>query len=149
MVKMLDIISFIINEFHDMLMEIFDVIGFNFDDKQLHFIIIGIIGIIMYVIVNQIFKALSKISIEVVSFVYTFTVLVVIVFAIEIEQKITGRGNMDFGDIVAGLWGFIYIFSIYVLIKVAIYLLKKLYKNIKDNKNQKKSGTSFSTKEDA
>ncbi len=147
--KMLQLTSFIINEFHDLLIKIFDVLGCNFDDKQLHFIIIGIIGIIMYLIVNQIFKALSKISIEVVSFVYTFTVLVVIVFAIEIEQKITGRGAMDFADIVAGLWGFIYIFSFYVLVKVTIYLLKKLYNHIKDNKNQKKSGTSFSTKEDA
>ena len=47
----------------------------------------------IYVLVDKIFKAMSKYSISILSFIYTFTVLIVIVFGIEIEQKITKRGK--------------------------------------------------------
>lgn len=52
--------------------------------------------------------------------------MVVFVFAIEIEQKITKRGNMEFKDITAGLWGFLEFFGVYLAIKLVIYLIKKL-----------------------
>ena len=54
-----------------------------------------------FVVVQFLFRFLSKWSITVISFIYTLTVLLVIVFAIEIQQKITGRGNMEFADAVS------------------------------------------------
>ncbi|ODA40259.1 hypothetical protein DSBG_2945 [Desulfosporosinus sp. BG] len=47
-------------------------------------------------------------------------------FAIEIEQKITGRGHMEFQDILEGLWGFLVAFLIYVGCVMIVYYLKKL-----------------------
>lgn len=52
--------------------------------------------------------------------------MVVFVFAIEIEQKLTGRGKMEFADVTAGLWGFIEFFGVYLVIKLLVYLVKKL-----------------------
>jgi ABC-type amino acid transport system permease subunit len=104
------------NYLHDFFIWLFSAFGFHLSDKQLHFIIVAAIGMIIYIITNKLFKVLVKLNIAVISFIYTFTVLVVFVFAIEIEQKITNRGTMDFSDIVAGLWGFVIIFAAYLLL---------------------------------
>ena len=39
-----------------------------------------------------------------------FTLIIVITFAIEIGQKVTNTGNMEFADIVFGVVGFIVMF---------------------------------------
>ena len=78
-------------------------------------------------IVNKSFKYLVRYSLTAISFIYTFTVLVVLVFAIEIGQKLTGRGNMEFQDIVEGLWGFLVAFAIYLGIVIVVRWLKKIF----------------------
>lgn len=125
MVYLLKLISSTTNNIHDLLISIFKLLGFNLTDKQLHFLIIGIIGMFTFFIVNLLFKYISKYSITAISFIYTFTIMVVFVFAIEIEQKITKRGNMEFKDITAGLWGFLEFFGVYLAIKLLLFLIKK------------------------
>ena len=125
MIQILKIIVAIINELHDLLIKLSSGFGLHYNDKQLHFIIIGVIGMFIYVIVDKLFKAMSKYNISILSFIYTFTVLIVIVFGIEIEQKITSSGKMEFSDIMAGLWGFTAFFIIYLIIYNLICFLKK------------------------
>lgn len=138
MVKMLKLMVAIVNKLHD-LIESFSS-GFNtqLDDKQLHFIVIAIIGMLIYFIVNMAFKAMAKYSISILSFIYTFTVLLVIVFAIELEQKLTNRGQMEFADIVAGVWGFIAVFAVYIIIYNLISFIKKSIKKMHTGKNIKR-----------
>jgi hypothetical protein len=120
----------IINTLHDLIFAITNRAGWNLTDKDLHLWVFGIVGILAFVVVNVVFKYLAQYSITAISFIYTFTVLVVIVFAIEIQQKITGRGNMEFHDAVISLWGFILFFAGYLAIKGIFNLIKKLfYKN--------------------
>jgi hypothetical protein len=88
----------------------------------------GFIGMTLYLFVNTIFKKVAKLSVEIISFIYTSTVLLVLVFAIEIAQKITGGGVMEFEDIVAGVWGFVYVFGVYMVIRMGTYLIKRLYR---------------------
>lgn len=130
MTSLLKLISSITNNIHDLLIALFQTFGYNMTDKQLHFLIIGIIGMVTFLIVNVLFKYLAKYSISAISFIYTFTIMVVFVFAIEIEQKITKRGNMEFADITAGLWGFLEFFGVYLAIKLSIYLIKKGYSHL-------------------
>jgi hypothetical protein len=137
MIEILKFMSDILNQIHDLLIKIFKELGFVFNDKELHFIIIGIIGMLLYLFVNMAFKKIVRVSVEIISFIYTATVLLVLVFAIEIAQKITGGGVMEFQDIVAGIWGFIYIFSIYLVIRMGSYLIKKLYKFLIKKKDAK------------
>ncbi len=40
-----------------------------------------------------------------------FTLIVVITFAIEIGQKITNTGNMEFADILFGITGFVIMYA--------------------------------------
>lgn len=114
----------IINNIHDLLNQILGRLMPNLTDKNLHFLIIGIMGLFIFIITDYVFKKLSKLSISIIAFIYTFTVLIVIVFSIEIEQKITRRGNMEFADIVAGLWGFIVIVGIYIVLKALVHFVR-------------------------
>lgn len=132
MVELMKHLIDIVNNIHDFIQNLIKVFGANLTDKDLHFIVIGIIGIIIFFITQALFKWLSKYSITAISFIYSFTVLTVIVFAIEIEQKITKRGNMEFGDIVAGMNGFLFLFFIYVVIRVVVYCIKKIISIIKE-----------------
>lgn len=124
-----------VNNFHDKLQTLVSSLNLGWDDKHLHFVVIGVIGIVIFAITQLIFRWISKYSITALSFIYTFTVLLVIVFAIEIEQKITKRGNMEFGDITAGLIGFIYFFIAYSIVRIIHYLIK----NNKKGSRRKKS----------
>lgn len=127
---MKDVIIFmaeVVNNIHDKLNDIF---GLQMTDKELHFWIIGIIGIITFFVVYGCFKIVEKMkwSITILSFIYTLTVMVVLVFAIELQQAITNRGNMEFEDAVMGIWGFLVFFMVYCLLAVIVYLLVKIGK---------------------
>lgn len=120
----------IMNTIHDVLVDIF---GVHMTDKELHFWVIGIIGMVSFFVVYVFFKFIDKLkwSVTIFSFIYTFTGMVVLVFAIEIQQAITNRGNMEFQDAVAGLWGFILLFIVYAVISLAIYGIGKLIQKLK------------------
>jgi Ca2+/Na+ antiporter len=127
----------VVNIIHDLLMDLFNSMGYTLTDKDLHFWVIGIIGMFLFVFTHLIFKVISKWSIMAISFVYTFTVLIIIVFAIEIEQKITGRGNMEFADVMAGLYGFLVLFLVFVLIKLLISSLAHLISKKRQRRNNR------------
>lgn len=135
MVEILKLAASFINDLHDKILDIVDIAGYSLNDKQLHFIFMALIGIIIFAFTQLIFKQLAKYSITAISFIYTLTVMIVIVFAIEIQQKLTNRGNMEFADIVYGLYGFIYIFLVYLLIKLIVLAIKKAYNKYSNNRN--------------
>ena len=117
--------------FHDKLVLLTHSLGLHFNDKQLHFLVIGLLGIVLFMLVNKLFKYFVRYSLTAISFVYTFTVLVVLVFAIEIEQKLTGRGNMEFQDIVEGLWGFLVAFAFYQGFVIVARWLKRFFRHLR------------------
>jgi hypothetical protein len=119
------IITELVNSFHDFLNELVKNSGMNITDKDLHLWVFGIIGICSFFIVHVLFKSLAKVSITAISFIYTFTVMLVLVFAIEIQQKITGRGQMEFDDAVISLWGFLLFFTFFLILKGIVLLLKR------------------------
>ena len=131
MVEILKHIAHMINNMHDDLVGLFYLLGFDWSDKQMHFAIIAVVGIIIFAISQFVFKFLAKYSITAISFIYTFTVTLVLVFVIEIEQKITGSGKMEAADILYGLYGFLFAFAIYLAIKWSIIGIKHLIKHIK------------------
>jgi len=97
-------------------------------DKQLHFWVIGIVGMALLLVIYPLFALLAKKHILVVAWLYVFTLMVVMAFAIEIGQGYTGTGVMDFEDIVSGLTGFMYLFAIFAVIKIVFSLIMKAFK---------------------
>ncbi|AXI08593.1 hypothetical protein CV093_06885 [Oceanobacillus sp. 143] len=114
----------IVNEIHDILTGLF---GLHMTDKELHFWVIGIVGMVTFFLVYFSFKLIEKMkwSVTIYAFIYTFTGMIVLVFAIELQQAITNRGNMEFADAVVGLRGFLVLFIIYALIALVIYTINK------------------------
>jgi len=114
-----------ISVFHDYIMRLNDKYEYAFSDKELHFIIIAIIGMFLLAVVYPLFKVLSKKHVMVIAWIYVFTVLIVITFAIEIGQKITNTGNMEFADIMFGLVGFLAVFGVFSIFREIYHLIKK------------------------
>jgi len=137
MQELILIIAEIINSIHDIIMDLSSGVGLNLTDKDLHLWVFGIIGILTFVFVHIGFKFLSKYSLTAISFVYTFTVMVVLVFAIEIQQKITGRGQMEFDDAVIGLWGFLLFFAVFLLLKWFFKLIVSMFNKDKSKTKSK------------
>ncbi len=117
----------LIARIHDKILQLNNAFEMNFSDKQLHFLIIGLLGMAMIFVVYPLFKYLAKHDHEmVIAWIYVFTVIIVLTFAIEIGQKISGTGNMEFADIMFGLVGFLLMFVIFALIRVLFHLILKL-----------------------
>lgn len=107
----------IIYKTHTYFMSINDSYESSLSDKQLHFLIIGLLGIVMLLVIYPIFKWMAKKHLTVlISWFYVFTVLVVITFAIEIAQWYSNTGTMDFDDILAGLAGYFVMSFFFILI---------------------------------
>lgn len=113
--------TMIVAQVHESLMHLNDSFELALDDKQLHFFVMFAIGMVIFFMVHFVFKRLAKWSITAVSFIYVFTVMAVLGFAIEVGQRITGTGSMDFADVVAGLYGVIVFFLIYSAYRLAVF----------------------------
>ena len=123
----------IISVLHTKLLDLKDACEYNFTDKQLHFIVIGILGMALVFAIHPVFLWLAKRKhVMAITWIYVFTLILVITFAIEIGQKVTNTGSMEFADIVFGIGGFILMFIVFDVIRVIIKLILKLIK--KDDK---------------
>ena len=106
---------------HDKISQMNNQFEGTLSDKQLHFLVIGILGILLIFIIHPLFRHLSKTNhILVISWIYVFTLILVITFSIEIGQRLTGTGDMEFADIVSGIGGFICMFAVFALIRAAV-----------------------------
>ena len=110
--------TMLVAQVHATLMHLNDSFELRLDDKALHFIVMAVLGMLLFFAVHFLFKRLAQISISVLSFIYVFTVMTVLGFAIEIGQRITGTGSMDFGDVVAGLYGVLAFFGVYAVVRL-------------------------------
>jgi len=121
-----------IAKIHTKIMSLNNQYEYNLSDKSLHFLVIGAIGILLVFLIHPIFKLLAKSGhTMVITWIYVFTLILVITFAIEIGQKITNTGVMEFADIMYGVVGFIYMFFVFQLFRFAYHGIKKLFKLFK------------------
>ena len=127
MAEILKLLVKLMAKIHNAIVRYCNIYFGGISDKLLHFLIIGIIGMAMIAVIYPLFRYLAKKKlIMTISWIYVFTLLVVITFGIEIGQKITNTGNMEFTDIVAGLTGFICMFLAMMAIYGIFVLIRKL-----------------------
>ena len=94
---------------------------------------IGLLGMGMIFVLYPIFKYLAaKQHVMVIVWIYVFTVIMVITFAIEIGQKITHTGDMEFEDIMYGLTGFLAMFIVFSVIRFLYHGILKLIRYLKN-----------------
>ena len=93
-------------------------------------------GIALILLLHPLFLWLSRNGHTMfISFFYVLTVIIVIAFAIEIGQGVTGSGAMEFDDIMYGLFGFLFFFAIFAIIRGVVHLIINL-KNKHDRKSR-------------
>ena len=130
MERMLEGMVIFVAKIHNYILSLNDAYEKNFTDKQLHFLVIGILGMLILMVIYPLFKLLSENHILAIAFIYVFTVIVVITFAIEIGQKISDSGTMDFADIVFGIAGFLLMFVIFAVIRQIFLAIINLFRII-------------------
>ena len=123
--------TMVVAQSHESLMHLNDNFELYFGDKDMHFIVMAVLGMILFFMVHFVFKRLAKWSITAISFIYVFTVMTVLGLAIEIGQKITGTGDMDFRDVVAGLYGVLAFFAVYTVYRLIVLLVRHLMRGRK------------------
>lgn len=112
--------TLIMAQVHDSMMRLNDGFELSLGDKDWHFIVMALLGMVLFFVVHAVFSRLAKWSVTAVSFIYVFTVMTVLGFAIEIGQRISGTGEMDFADIVAGLYGVLAFFAVYTVYRLLV-----------------------------
>ena len=111
---------------HDWVLTLNDGFPASLSDKQLHFLIIGVFGMLLFAMIHPLFKLLIRRDLAVViSWLYVFTLVLSATFAIEIGQYLTHTGKMELSDIVSGLRGFLVMFGVYLLIRLAVKSIRQ------------------------
>lgn len=120
----------LVAKIHTYLLSLNDKFEYDFSDKELHFIVIGVLGMGLVFVIYPLFKWLAKHNhVMVIAWIYVITLILVLTFAIEIGQKITDTGIMEFSDIVFGVMGFILFFFIFAFVREVYHLICKAIKS--------------------
>ena len=121
---------------HDHILQINDSGGYYFDDKQLHFLVLGAFGMLLIFLIHPVFRLLAKHDhIMVITWIYVFTLVLVVTFAIEIGQWYSGTGSMESADIAYGVAGFLVMFFIFAVLRELWHAVRRMVK--KDNRATK------------
>ena len=86
----------------------------------------GAAGMAFLLLIYPLFILLSKRHVLIIAWLYVFTVLVMLSFAIEIGQGLSGTGNMEMRDIISGLAGFMFLFLIFAFLRLIYLLIRRL-----------------------
>ena len=134
--KLIEIITLI----HEKILSWNDIYEYNFTDKQLHFIVVGILGMGLLLLIHPFFKFLAQKKLTlVISWIYVVTLLLALTFSIEIGQRITKTGYMDFRDIMYGMGGFFLLFGMFYAVRLVIKLIVKLFRDEEPSSSPSKS----------
>ena len=117
---------------HDRIAKWNDQFEGTLSDKQLHFLVIGILGLLLIFLIHPLFRHLAMTDhVMIISWIYVFTLILVITFAVEIGQRLSGTGDMEFADIVFGIGGFIVMFAVFAVIRAIVIGIARLIRRRK------------------
>lgn len=126
MARLLDLFVRGIARIHNTILALNDSGELFLTDKQLHFVVIGAFGMALLLMIYPLFILLSRKHVLVIAWLYVFTVLVMLSFAIEIGQGLSGTGNMEMRDVISGLAGFMCLFAVFALLRGIFLLINHL-----------------------
>lgn len=110
---------------HTKILGLNDSYEFYLSDKELHFFVVAIVGVLLIIVLYPLFRFLVKRNKTLyIVWIYVFTFLLAFTLLIEIGQALTGTGMMDYMDTVAGLVGF-------MLASFGVFVIRWIYMFIK------------------
>ena len=115
----------VVTYLHTRILGLNDSYEFYLSDKELHFYVVAITGVLLIVVLYPLFRYLVKRNKTLyIVWIYVFTFLFAFTLLIEIGQRLTGTGMMDYMDTVAGLVGFL-------LASFVVFVIRWIYMFIK------------------
>ena len=121
---------------HTRILGLNDSYEFYLSDKELHFYVVAITGVLLIIVLYPLFKFLVKHNKTLYSvWIYVFTFLLAFTLLIEIGQRLTGTGMMDYMDTVAGIVGFLLASAIVFVIRWIYMFIKWVIKKVKESRN--------------
>ena len=116
---------------HTRILGLNDSYEFYLSDKELHFYVVAITGVLLIIVLYPLFKFLVKRNKTLyIVWIYVFTFLFAFTLLIEIGQRLTGTGMMDYMDTVAGLVGFLLASCVVFVIRWVYLFIKWVVKKI-------------------
>ena len=121
---------------HTRILGLNDSYEFYLSDKELHFYVVAITGVLLIIVLYPLFKFLVKHNKTLyIVWIYVFTFLLAFTLLIEIGQRLTGTGMMDYMDNVAGIVGFLLASAIVFVIRWIYMFIKWVIKKVKESRN--------------
>ena len=115
----------IVTYLHTRILGLNDSYELYLSDKELHFYVVAITGVLLILVLYPLFRYLVKRNKTLyIVWIYVFTFLFAFTLLIEIGQRLTGTGMMDYMDTVAGLVGFL-------LASFVVFVIRWVYMFIK------------------
>ena len=145
MAKYLRMLVAWVSRAHSAILTLNDRFEYSFSDKELHFLVIGAIGLMLILMVYPVFRLLANRNrVLAITWIYVLTVLLALTFAIEIGQRLTGTGSMEFGDVIAGMGGFFAVTAVIIVLHLLLWAAKSAVKALRRAKKRKNiSATSY------
>ena len=123
--KIISKIITVVTYLHTEILGLNDSYELYLSDKELHFYVVAIFGFILLVVLFPLFNFLVKRKKTLyITWIYVFTFLLAFTLLIEVGQKLSGTGDMDYMDTIAGLVGFL-------LVSLIVFILRWLFMFIK------------------
>ena len=123
--KIISKIITVVTYLHTEILGLNDSYELYLSDKELHFYVVAIFGFILLVVLFPLFNFLVKRKKTLyITWIYVFTFLLAFTLLIEVGQKLSGTGDMEYMDTIAGLVGF-------VLVSLIVFILRWLFMFIK------------------
>jgi hypothetical protein len=119
--------------FHDGIANAAMRFSLGLNDKALHFIVIGAIGVVIYACIYGLLKFLAKRNINIIASICAFVIVVVLASAIEILQGVTGSGWVYFSYAAYGVFGFVFAMAFGFLIKKTFVIAKEILSDLRIN----------------
>ncbi len=115
----------VVTYLHTRILGLNDSYELYLSDKELHFYVVAITGVLLILVLYPLFRYLVKRNKTLyIVWIYVFTFLFAFTLLIEIGQRLTGTGMMDYMDTVAGLVGFL-------LASFVVFIIRWVYMFIK------------------
>lgn len=119
--KIINKIITVVTYLHTEILGLNDSYELYLSDKELHFYVVAIFGFILLVVLFPLFNYLVKRKKTLyITWIYVFTFLLAFTLLIEVGQKLSGTGDMDYMDTIAGLVGFL-------LVSLIVFILRWLF----------------------
>ncbi len=123
-----ELVAFIA-QLHDRLWELNTLQVSPLDDKQMHFVVTAAFGLMLFLLIQPVFRFLTKHGrAGLMAWMLAFMTVLFVTFAIEIGQRVTGTGNLELSDIVYSVVGFLAVSAVVGLLHLLFRFIRWIFR---------------------